>query len=178
MTLVLYIARDKKDQSRYDLGSALCLRVVDLLPADAVELRDCDVLRDRPTWLTGTPTLVAASGGQVLRGYQALAHLQRAAVEAAERRGGASSQAKKDTKPPPRRQTEEARRPERPATPPGDGGLTDDLWESHGIEGHEEVGTVRKMTSDDMANAMRAREQQQPPASTGAPPPPPAAEDD
>ena len=63
------------------MGSVLCLRVLDLMPAESVEVRHVGDLPSKPTWLTGTPTL--QTGGEVLRGHQALGHLQRLAVQRA-----------------------------------------------------------------------------------------------
>ena len=82
MPYVLYVARDRKDPSRYDLGSVLCLRVVDMMPGAPIDVYDCDDMpHERPSWLIGTPTLVADTGGDIYRGMQALNRLQSMSVE-------------------------------------------------------------------------------------------------
>lgn len=177
MTVVLYVARNKRNPSQYDLGSALCLRVLDLIPAELVELRDCDAMRDeRPTWLTGTPTLVASSGGNVFRGHQALAQLQRIAVDAAERRGtpakpassteATSARRNGTTMPNVQLRDERQSRGTAPAPAQQEGdeeeGLPADLWTSMGDYDNEDEDTsTRKITSDDLAKALRERDARQ-----------------
>ena len=84
----LYVAHDAKRPDRYAVGSALCLRTLELLPDGIVDVQE--VFRgnreEYPPWLTGTPTLAPIDGGDVWRGHNALAKLQQIAVESARRK--------------------------------------------------------------------------------------------
>lgn len=207
MTFMLYIARDKRNSTRYDLGSALCLRALEVMPAGTVEVREVDgrtlPASDRPAWLTGTPTLVAASGGDVLRGHEALAQLQHLAVNlAAQRRtatsetgGGGSASARRVLAPNVHlRAANAAHRDGAARAPSHTGAATSDdtdatmpsLWDSQlgGADGEEEDAQepTRKVTADDLHRAVRERET----ALRGGggapqqqqPPPPPPFEDE
>ena len=55
---VLYVARDRDDASSYCPGSIVCISLVDKLGNDAVQIQNCDILRQTsplPDWLDGTP---------------------------------------------------------------------------------------------------------------------------
>lgn len=178
----LYVAADKRQPQRHDVGSILCLRALDLLPAShAPAVRDATAVRPRPQWLVGTPTL-RLPDGDTLRGHEAVEHLQRLAVELAR----AEAAAPKTTRPPPRPLAPApvglvaARAAPPAATPP----LVDDdvddevdaLFASRIADDGDDDGDVgaRKITGDDLARALRAREASAPSGPpAGAPPPPP-----
>lgn len=167
---MLYVARDRRRPSQHDLGSILCLRVLELLPPGAVQVRESDA-RDRSAWLTGTPTLVLDH--EILRGHQALDRLQRLAVDAAAppppakgRPLGARGAVPPMAQPPaataallaPQQAPPPARGPE--ATEEEDDAVSLALWESHIDEDEEEENDdalPRKITSDDLARHMSAR---------------------
>lgn len=82
----LYVARDKRRQHQHDLGSVLCLNVLDLLPKTSVEVVECIApMEDAPSWLFGTPTVHFHETDEVYRGHAALSALERAAVDVAAR---------------------------------------------------------------------------------------------
>ena len=200
MTYILYVARDKARVDRYHLGSALCLRALELLPRGVVEVHDCtrDPPEARPAWLTGTPTVVAASGGDVYRGHHALSHLQYLSVQTAASMSRKPTKAKEDAhgrkhqpapevqlrdEDAPRRHPSEAEDEEDPTSMPG-------LWDS-GLGGHDDdegdaaaLPSSRKLTSDDLAKVVQSREMSAArpvhPGAGGAsqPPPPPPLDDD
>ena len=152
---MLYVARDKRRPQRHDLGSVLCLRVLDLLPRGTVQVHECRRGERRAPWLAGTPTL-ALEGGEVLRGHQALEHLQRLAVHLAAERGGGGGGSAKRAAPAPAGPADglvaRAAAPP-PADEPGDG-----LWECTVEEAEDDEDTPRKITQEDMAQLMRGRE--------------------
>jgi hypothetical protein len=80
---ILYVARDKRHPDRYDLGSTLCMRAIELAPREvAFDVREVHGdTPNKPVWLVGTPTLLA--DGEVHRGRHALEHVQRLAVDLA-----------------------------------------------------------------------------------------------
>ena len=82
----LQLARNRI--GKFDVGSVLCMQIVELMPSGTVEVLNCDAIKreDMPSWLIGTPTLVAASGSDIYRGQHAVMHLQRASVTLASRR--------------------------------------------------------------------------------------------
>ena len=82
-TFVLYVARDHKQVHRNDLGSILCMQVLSLIPENVVRVQNCDMIAEKPTWLTGTPTLLDDMSGDVWRGNQALFRLQQLSVSLA-----------------------------------------------------------------------------------------------
>lgn len=167
---VLYVARDRKTPTRHDLGSVLCLRVLDLLPPHLVDVQECTA-RSKPVGVVGTPTLLTPHG-ESFRGHQALSKLQHLAVELAVQRG--------ETKEAPTRRRPSALAPNvqlrtEPREPPppeqedrGDPGEEQptaevaSLWETRiddaDQEEEESDMSSRKITSDDLARAMRARE--------------------
>jgi hypothetical protein len=84
---ILYVARDKRKPDVPDLGSILCMHVVDEYKL-AVKVMECSSLR-RPNGVVGTPTLVLE--GVVHTGHAALYALQRLAVASAPGAGTGSS---------------------------------------------------------------------------------------
>jgi hypothetical protein len=158
---MLHIARDKRHPTRHDLGSILCLNVLDLLPPDTVRVREWDDPRaPRPAWLTGTPTLVTPKD-EIFRGHQALVYLQRLAVDMTAQLAAASApkKAPRGVQPPP------AAAMKAGPPPPSHEEEADGvgaLWESRIGDGdveEEDDTSNRKITGDDLARAMRAREQ-------------------
>ena len=75
MALILYIAQDKKNSSRYEVGSVLCMSLVPHLN-DQVHVVDATLSDQRPSWLKGTPTLLNETTGMVWTGLQAVRTLQ------------------------------------------------------------------------------------------------------
>ena len=160
---MLYVARDKRIPQRHDLGSVLCLRALELMPPGTIKVHECRPQERRASWLAGTPTL-ALEGGEVLRGYQALEHLQRLAVQLAETRGGGKgSGGGRGTG------NHAPRSAGRTQAPPVSARVTDEstfdsiedagLWDAAPVE--EDTDTEpRKITQDDMSQIMRARDEQ------------------
>lgn len=162
---VLHVARDKRDFARHDLGSVLCLNVLDLLPSDAVQVREWDARAPRPAWLTGTPTLVAPTD-EVFQGHQALAYLQRLAVDTAATKHAKTAPPAVRRTPPPAAAAPATAAPARTDENDVDGSS---LWESRigdGERDDEDEEPARKITGDDLARAMRAREQGRAPTAT------------
>lgn len=162
------------------MGSVLCLRVLQHLPEGHVSVHDARSAVPRPAWLTGTPTLVTDDGA-VLRGHEALDHLQHVSVEMAR------AAAARPTRPPPTRTmmapapvglVAEKRRPQQPAE--AEETVVDDevsaLFASR-LDAGDDLGDgqeERKITGDDLARALRERDAvAPPPPSANAPPPPP-----
>lgn len=161
---MLHVARDKRHPARHDLGSVLCLNVLELLPPETVQVREWDDPRaPRPAWLTGTPTLVTPKD-EVFRGHQALAYLQRLAVDMA--KATTQPRPSKARPSPPSAanpQQREAAPPSVSSPPTGDDDPEDggvgSLWETRIVDdATEEDEPTRKITGDDLARAMRARE--------------------
>lgn len=77
---VLYIARDKNNKNEYCRGSAMCLKITEVLPSNTINVQDCDMLRKRnvkfPIWLDGTPILVSNDSGDIYKGSFALRYLR------------------------------------------------------------------------------------------------------
>lgn len=185
---VLYVAPDHNRIGKFDLGSVLCMQIVELMPPGTVEVLNCDVIKreDMPSWLIGTPTLVAESGSDIYRGQYAVMHLQRASVTLASRKAAPAVQTNTKTQPRPA------------ANPPPDVQAAsqqpaDDyedenteiasLWTSAAGDDNDDDndgGSLsRKITMDDLAQAVSARRStQQQSALTGPPRPPPVAEKD
>lgn len=171
----LYIARDKRHEDRYDVGSVLCLSLVRQLPAVQVEEVN---RRTAPRWLTGTPTLEV--DGEVLRGHAALAHLQHAALAQAYARGEAAHAAATPQRPSARRALAPMPPPMKMSAPTtqtpdatpttdavadatpdaADGVFAESMWASHIDEAveEEEDESTRKLTSDDLARALNSRQ--------------------
>lgn len=172
----LYVAQDKLHPSRLDVGSVLCLQMLDSLAEGEVDVRRVEELGSKPTWLSGTPTLLAAGSGEVWRGHQAVMHLHRQALERAAAPGAV-------TPTPGHRQAATASTTPPSSTPPAhhdspapvaDGDPDDGMWSSVVPESAEEPESLsKKLTSDDFARAtqaltMQRQQQQAPPASSGS----------
>jgi len=88
--LVLYVAKDKTNAQDYCRGSKMCLKVIDVLPPNTVNIQDCDKLRAKgvtlPSWLNGTPILVSKDSGDIYKGGVALKYLREVLEEYSERR--------------------------------------------------------------------------------------------
>lgn len=88
--LVLYVAKDKTNVQEYCRGSRMCLKVIDVLPSNTVNIQDCDKLRAKgvalPSWLNGTPILVSKKSGDIYKGSVALKYLREVLEEYSERR--------------------------------------------------------------------------------------------
>ena len=135
----LYVARERRAPERYDLGSTLCLNVLDLLPEGAIEVVECTPpIAECPTWLIGTPTVHVHSTEDVHRGYAALSALQRLAVEQASK-----APAKASAKAP-------AKVPEQPAEDAS-------VWEMTPDADDEDDVMERKLTREDMDRVMQRR---------------------
>lgn len=188
----LYIAADKSDNSRFCVGSSLCMGTVEYLPDGLVNIVNCDDIRKSkkaiPTWLIGTPTLVSYGTTDIYRGAQAVSQLQDFAISYTEH---ATTQ----------RLTTQSRNPTTtshplavsastsvhrgdvipPAEDPpsqnesGNDRELSNLWESkiQDDESEEMLGGG-KLTGDDLAKAVSQRQQTMHNVSkSGAPPPPP-----
>lgn len=71
---MLYVGRSKRNPSQYDVGSVLCLRIVNtMLPKGKITVQEVSK-KDATPWLTGTPTLSVDSS--ILTGHQAIYYLQ------------------------------------------------------------------------------------------------------
>lgn len=168
----LYVARDKRRPERHDLGSALCLRVLDLLPQDTVRVHDCDTMRGaKPPWLVGTPTL-ATGDAEVLRGHEALLYLQRVSVDvSAQTSSKKPSSRPPSSRPPPRAAVPDTgSSPEGPSAPMApasdDADVNETLWETRIDEKDAEESTEdalggKKITGDDLARMAQMRAEQQ-----------------
>ena len=145
--MILYVAKNKHKPEQHDLGSVLCMRMLEHFPADAVRVQPCDdPSLPRPTWLIGTPTLYSETTGEVWRGHNALDQLQRRAIGL--------------------HQTRPAVQETRPATvqrPPSaevnvEEHDPDDLWSSRIVEAEPEDEGPPKLTQEDLSRAIQARE--------------------
>lgn len=193
----LYVARDKRNASRFCIGSTLCLSALEYLPDEFVVVRNCDDMSkvSLPTWLIGTPTLVSTSGTDIFRGQQAVLRLQEAVVSYTEH---VTTQRLMAKTPPQRTKslnpsssnkhsssssqlppsTRETRRSD-PADE--DDEELSELWSTRVQEDDGDEEVTRKITGDDLARAIAQRQQTTQPNPTnagGAPPPPPPAEKD
>ena len=87
---VLYIAKDKKNKNEYCRGSAMCLKIAELLPSNIINVQDCDMLREKnvklPIWLNGTPIIVSKESGDIYKGSVALKYLRELLEEYSETR--------------------------------------------------------------------------------------------
>ena len=152
----LYVARDRKNSSRHDLGSILCIRVVDLVRPGAVTILECTP-RDpaNPSWLVGTPTLHHVPTGEIWRGHQALSRLQHLVAESNERPAAAAKAAAPAPAP-------AAARPPADEGVAAEAGEPENMWSvTEDDEGGEDDGALphsRKLTGDDLARAISARQ--------------------
>ena len=102
--LVLYVAKDKKNLQEYCRGSTMCLKIVDVLPANTINIQDCDMLREKnvtlPSWLNGTPILVSKESGDIYKGSIALKYLRELLEDYSEKRKQEVEVEKKNLKTP------------------------------------------------------------------------------
>ena len=82
MSATLYVARDRRNRRRHDVGSVLCLRVVQEY-LDDVSVVDCDASTRVPAYVRGTPTVVDEATGDMFTGHNAVQHLHSMAVASA-----------------------------------------------------------------------------------------------
>lgn len=156
----LYVARDRRRPDRHDVGSVLCMQLLERLPREAVHVVDATHLHPRPSWLIGTPTLVADAGGDLWRGHQALTKLQSLAFAEAEGRRGSVAESVshhddsgRSSKPPDHSPYHEAK--------DDDDHDEEDDWiqASDPVPEEEDENDTftRKLTSDDLSRALAAR---------------------
>jgi hypothetical protein len=172
----LFVARDRRDKRRHDVGSVLCLNLLEHLD-DSVRVTEVTRSTRNPPWLVGTPTL-HLSTGEILKGHEAVVALQTLALRAAEERGANAPKEKKRSAGitpsvnlrPERRAEPERSEPERSELERSEHESIEMLWETQIIEGDEPSEESRKLSGDDLARAMQSR---QAPAQPDRPPPPP-----
>lgn len=165
---VLYVARDRRVPTRHDVGSVLCLELVDAIahthPISVVDVSEANA---RPPGVAGTPTLREASGEQVV-GFAAVQRLQAWALEAAEARGRASvaKSKKQGASAPPAR---------RPDPPPEDAEATEnaELWGTRIDDNDVEAADEPKISSEDLARANASRQMSNSTLQQAPPPLPP-----
>jgi len=142
----LFVGRDINMPDQYNLGSRLCLQLVDMVPTQVVTVHEAALAPDNPAWLTGTPTLLVGDSNEVLRGEMALTYLQRLVVTVSRKAADTSERGRKAE--PPARANQEEHAP-----------ADDDLWSSQiddDAEG-ETVGVSGKVTTEDITRALDAR---------------------
>ena len=58
----------------------MCLKIIEVLPSNTINVQDCDMLRTNnvklPIWLNGTPILVSKDSGDIYKGSVALRYLR------------------------------------------------------------------------------------------------------
>lgn len=161
----LYIAKDKRNHRRHDLGSVLCLKTLQHIPRGEVKTVDCDDLTSRPSFLSGTPTLVDESTGEMYTGHNALDRLQMLSLYHAEQYGASQTN----------NEPEKPKKRENPVERNVETAETDDLWEStiDATSQEDEPVGERKLTSDDLARVVSERQTSVQSIGTKNPPPPP-----
>ena len=178
-TWTLFVGRDHANASRHDLGSTLCLSMLQRMNDANVNVElACDILpRERPYWLVGTPILVNEATGERATGFSAFNLLTDMAFRQAGRHAPVLS-AKPVRRAPstsaPSTSAPSDPAPSDPAVPgaaQSDGRASmDDLWaESEYVE--KSTATEPKLTADDLQQALRKRNDSTM-ASTEQPPPP------
>jgi hypothetical protein len=78
-SIVLYVARDKRRPRQYDVGSKLCLELIELMSLDDIEVIECGPRTAVPQWLVGTPTMCVDD--DVMTGSAAVSFLHHMAVD-------------------------------------------------------------------------------------------------
>ena len=188
----LYVAPNKRRPTQHDVGSVLCMKTLQNVPAGEVKVINCATLSARPSFLRGTPTLVDTETNEVYTGHHALHRLQLLSLYHAEQYGKAQASQSNERHRSGRGGGGGGRAPI-PSPPSraaavhdddddddsGYGGGISNMWSStiDDAEVEEDTEQVmsgdRKLTSDDLSRAISDRQplpQQQP---TTAPPPPP-----
>ena len=157
----LYVARDVVFTHRHDLGSIICVRLInDYLPSSHFKIEEVSkaMKRSLPSWLTGTPTLHCDESDKVWRGYEAFIQLQEFAIAHASRR---------DAAPPLTTQKKKAR-PTSPAEPE-----LEDVWTTTQTN-DDEVEITGKLSAEDFRRAVgNPATQPNPPPNENRPPPSP-----
>ena len=172
MAYRLFVARDKKDAHRHDVGSVLCINLAnalnDSVSIDVVECRKSTP--GLPEWLTGTPTIQNMTSRELFRGHEAVSLLQQLSIACAEERGAnrkKNAPGANRTRPSPgvqlRPPDHTHATPDTPASAHGawgeaeeDGG--EQLWESRIDESEEADATeTRKLSSEDLSRAVQER---------------------
>lgn len=159
-SFLLFIGNDKRRQSQHDVGSTLCLAMLDRWPEHPVVVRAVSdiAVRDRPHWLRGTPTLVQRDTNACWTGYAALSVLTDMAF------------AQLQTTPPPATRATGAKQSGEAATasaPPAEGSdALAGVWENSDVpqvddEQDERAtrGKNNKLSQEDYALAMKERSQ-------------------
>ena len=177
MTFTLYVGRDKSVSTRHDLGSTLCLSMLERWASHTITVHLATDIspRDRPYWLRGTPTLVD-DDGTVTSGFAAYQKITDLAFAA--QRPPAASPAASGPQPSARAARAVAEPPSQPSPDEGDDDL-DRMWESQGdLEGESEpaLGGPSKLSQDDFAQAMMGRGGTRPSLTEAPAGPPPMLE--
>jgi hypothetical protein len=173
----LFVGRDHANASRHDLGSTLCLSMLQRMN-DAnvnVELASDIPPRERPYWLVGTPILVNESTGERATGFAALNLLTDLAFRQARHAPVAKAN--------PLRRAPPARPPSNPsasipsgpvsavpAQADGEASGMEELWTaSEFVE--TSTGTESKLTASDLEAALRERNDSARPSAEQSPSP-------
>lgn len=174
MPYELWVNHDRSRPSRHDVGSVLCLGLLERCSRLQVEVRTVGHA-PRPAWLTGTPTLWCQETDRIWTGHATYEVLLDRALEEAEL-SGREAAAK------PAAAARPSRRPSNPMPPPpfraqmplmasatgtddeppGDGPEDDalgdpTLWESSQPEAGDDGTEPPKLSSDDLNKFMRQR---------------------
>lgn len=153
---ILFVAKDRRHPSRHDVGSVLCLNLLEFV-REQVRVQMC-TKADKPAWVRGTPTLWNEEHNDVFTGHQAVQMLQKMAFASA-----SAQEQKPATKSP--RSTAARRvmspglqmRPEETASappPPRDGEMhaVDGMWESQiDDDATEEISENKKLLAEDLS---------------------------
>lgn len=175
----LYVARDKRNPRRHDIGSVLCMKTLNNIPNDEVTTIDCSDIASRPNFIRGTPTLVDRETNEIYTGHSALDRLQLLSLYHAEQHGISQASQPKKTDAHIRTGIQQV-----PALREEEEGKRDHLWETNltedmeGEEGGQKSPAMgeRKLTSDDLARIVGERQtQMQQGAAPKISPPPPSA---
>lgn len=183
----LYVSRDKHSQQRLDVGSILCVNLLEHLPNYVINVEECNARMTKPKWLIGTPTLYNEETADVLRGNEAVLFLQRLALQEAESRG--MKQTKKQSSNnttgrsvmtpgvhlrPEQSQKLNEESHEEDVDQQKEESNTGNLWESRIEEVDEEDSVeMKKLNQDDLHRALQNRRPPSAQATENAPPLPP-----
>lgn len=169
MSYILFLGREPHNDQRHNLGSTVCLSVLDRIPSGNVKVEVATDMhpRDRPLWLKGTPTLFRVDTQERWTGFQAFNVLMDLAfvptTATAKNASAKASVAKFTPAVAIAPQSEEAEN------------SLDGMWTSNDGMGeldetNESMG--KKLSQEDFARAMQSvnRPSQQQPPSSEAPP--------
>jgi hypothetical protein len=191
----LYVSRDKQSKQRLDVGSILCVNLIENLPNYVINVVKCNArMTSKPKWLIGTPTLYNDETDDVLRGNEAVLFLQRLALQEAVGRGMKHTKNKSSNNttgrshlmtPGVHLRPEQSHKLNEESHEEGHGEDVDhqneesntgnnSLWESR-IEEVDEEGSVEtaKLNEDDLHRALQNRRPPSAQATENAPPLPP-----